>query len=63
MSDMNKYSPIVSEFESEEQERSYVEWLEAKVTAARADPRPRIPHDHVMAEMRQIIAENAAKKC
>lgn len=63
MSDMNKYSPLVSEFASEEQEKSYVEWLKAKVAAARADTRPRIPHDRVMAEMRQIIAENAAKKC
>jgi len=42
---MNGYSPIVSEFESEEQEQSWLRWLEAKVASSRADPRPSIPHD------------------
>lgn len=37
---MNEYSPIVSEFENEEQEQSYLRWLAAKVAASRADPRP-----------------------
>ena len=60
---MNEYSPIVSEFESAEQEASYLAWLQAKVAAARADKRPKIAHDVVMAEMRAIIAEKSAKKC
>jgi hypothetical protein len=48
-------SPLVSEFETEEQEASYTAWLQAKVKASLEDPRPSIPHDHVMAEMRELI--------
>ncbi len=59
---MNEYSPIVSEFGSEEEEQAYLVWLKAKVEASRADPRPSVPHDQVMAEMRQIIADAAARK-
>ena len=58
---MNEYSPIVSEFGSAEEEESYLRWLEAKVAKARADPRPSIPHDIVMAELREIIASKAGK--
>ena len=43
-------SPLVSEFETLEQEASYTAWLQAKVAASLADPRPAIPHDAVMAE-------------
>lgn len=57
---MNEYSPIVSEFGSEEEEQAYLRWLEAKVAKSLADPRPPVPHDEVMAEMRQII-ETARK--
>lgn len=60
---MNEYSPIVSEFESAEAEASYLAWLQAQVDAARADKRPRISHDLVMAEMRAIIAEKSGTKC
>lgn len=60
---MNEYSPIVSEFESAEAEASYLRWLQAKVDAARADTRPKIPHDEVMAEMRQIIASKQPRRC
>jgi len=58
---MNEYSPIVSEFDSEEQELSYLRWLEAKVAKSLADPRPSIPHDQVMAEMRAIIDSKRGK--
>ena len=54
---MNEYSPIVSEFGSEEEEQAYLLWLAAKVAKSLADPRPPVPHDEVMAEMRQIIEE------
>ncbi|MGG5962620.1 antitoxin [Salmonella enterica] len=58
-------SPIVSEFETVEQEASYNEWLRDKVAASLADPRPAIPHDEVMAEIdaliEQIVAENGAR--
>jgi len=50
-----QFSPIVSEFESEEQEASYTAWLKAKVKASLEDPRPSIPHDEVMTEMRELI--------
>ncbi|KAE9650220.1 antitoxin [Pseudomonas sp. PB105] len=48
-------SPIVSEFETEEQAASYERWFRAKVQASIDDPRPSIPHDQVMAEMRALI--------
>jgi hypothetical protein len=48
-------SPLVSEFETIEQEASYTAWLQAKVAASLADPRPAIPHDEVMAEMDALI--------
>lgn len=50
-------SPIVSEFETEEQAASYDRWFRAQVQASLDDPRPSIPHDQVMAEMDAIIAE------
>ena len=54
-------SPLVSEFETTEQEASYTAWLQAKVAASLADPRPAIPHDEVMAEMDALIDRIAAK--
>jgi hypothetical protein len=58
---MNEYSPLVSEFESAEQEASYLAWLEAKVAKALTDPRPSVPHDQVMAEIDRILAEKSNK--
>jgi len=49
-------SPIVSEFETVEQETEYTAWLQAKVAASLADGKPTIPHDEVMSEMEAIIA-------
>ncbi|SHI18589.1 type II toxin-antitoxin system RelB family antitoxin [Pollutimonas bauzanensis] len=54
-------SPIVSEFETEEQAASYDRWFCGRVRASLADPRPSIPHDQVMARMDAII-ENAEKR-
>lgn len=48
-------SPIVSEFETVEQEAAYTVWLQAKVAASLVDLHPPIPHDEVMAEMESII--------
>ena len=48
-------SPLVSEFETIEQEASYTAWLQAKVAASLDDSRPAIPHDAVMAEMDALI--------
>ena len=52
---MTKLSPIVSEFETTEDAEAYDVWFRAKVAKALADPRPLIPHDEVMAEMKAII--------
>jgi len=48
-------SPIESEFASTEEAEVYDVWFRAKVQEALDDPRPPIPHDQVMAEMRDII--------
>jgi hypothetical protein len=50
-----KLSPIVSEFETQEQADSYDRWLRAKVEAAINSTKPRIPHDQVMAEIRSRL--------
>ena len=50
-------SPMVSEFETIEQENSYNEWLRAKVAASLADPRLATPHD----EVERRTAERFAK--
>ena len=47
--------PIVSEFETQEQADSYQHWFRERVEASLADPRPGIPHDDVMAEMRALL--------
>ena len=48
-------SPIVSEFDTHEQEASYTAWLKAKVEASLGDPRPNLPHDQVMAKARALL--------
>jgi hypothetical protein len=58
---MNKYSPLVSEFGSAEEEAAYLEWLKKTVAESLADPSPPVPHDQVMAELREII-EMAKKR-
>jgi hypothetical protein len=54
---MAKLSPIVSEFETTEEAEAYEAWLCAKVQASLDDDGPDIPHDQVMAEIDEIIAE------
>lgn len=55
-------SPIVSEFETQEQADSYDRWFRAQVQASLDDPRPSIPHDQVMAEMEAIIQQAEARR-
>lgn len=50
-------SPIVSEFETDEQAASYDRWFRAKVQASIDDPRPSIPHDEAMAEVERMLEE------
>jgi hypothetical protein len=60
---MNKLSPIVSEFETQEEAEAYDRWFRARVEASLADTRPPVPHDQVMAEISRIIAEKSGRKC
>ncbi|EJL99334.1 antitoxin [Pseudomonas sp. NPDC086112] len=55
-------SPIVSEFETEEQAASYDRWFRAKVQASLDDPRPNVPHDQVMADMRSLLEAKRNKR-
>lgn len=48
---MTKLSPIVSEFETEEEAAAYDAWFRAKVEASLADTRPLIPHEEVVARL------------
>jgi len=48
--------PLVSEFETAEEEASHTAWLRAKIAESIADPRPRIPHDEVMRHLDERLA-------
>ena len=50
-------SPIVSEFETEEQEASYDQWFRAKVEEALRSEKPRQPHDAAMAKIQAMLEE------
>lgn len=52
---MATLSPIESEFATTEEAEAYDVWFRRKVETSLADPRPAIPHDQVMAEMRALI--------
>ena len=62
---MNKYSPLISEFGSAEEEAAYEEWLKKKVAEALADPRPPVPHDEAMARIDEALerAKARSKQC
>jgi hypothetical protein len=55
---MGKLDPIVSEFETEEDEAAYDAWFRAQVEAALASTAPRVPHEQVMARARATIERN-----
>ena len=50
-------SPIVSEFETEEQEASYDQWFRAKVEEALRSEKPRLSHDAAMAKVQALLDE------
>ena len=50
-------SPIVSEFETEEQETSYNLWFKAKVEKALHSEKHRLPHDAAMAKVQAMLEE------
>ena len=55
-------SPIVSEFESEEQAASYDAWFRKKIQDSLDDDRPNVPHDQVMSEMKSRLAAKRDKR-
>ena len=59
---MTKLPPIESEFATTEEAEAYDAWFRAQVEASLADPRPGIPHDQVMAELRVLIEAKKAKQ-
>ena len=52
---MPMLSPIESEFASTEEAEAHDRWFRAKVEAALADSRPKVPHDEAMARARALI--------
>ena len=50
-------SPIVSEFETEEQESSYNHWFHTKVEEALRSNKTRLPHDAAMAKVQTMLEE------
>jgi len=54
--------PFEVEVETEEQDSEYTAWFRAKVQEAIDDPGPYIPHDAVMARIREIIAKAEQKQ-
>ena len=50
-------SPIVSEFETEEQETHYDQWFRAKVEESLRSEKPRLPHDAAMAKVQAMLEE------
>lgn len=55
-------SPMESEFATEEEAESYDRWFRARVQASLDDPRPNIPHDEVIAEMRRLVEDRRHEK-
>ncbi|MBP8286701.1 MAG: stability determinant [Rhodoferax sp.] len=50
-------SPLVSEFETEEQATSYDQWFRAKVREAMNSTKPRLPHDAAMAKVQAMLEQ------
>lgn len=48
-------SPLISEFDTSEQEERYLAWLNTKIEESLQDPRPNLPHDQVMSKMRALL--------
>ena len=55
-------SPIESEFATEEEAEAYDRWFRARVQDSLDDPRPNIPHDEVIAEMRRLVEDRRHEK-
>jgi len=58
---MTALTPIESEFATTEEAAAFDAWFRAKVEKAMASKESGIPHDQVMAEMREIIDHHRQK--
>ena len=57
-----KFDPMLSVFDSAEEEADYTVWLRVKLQASLDDPRPSIPHEQVMVDMRERLEQRKANK-
>ena len=57
-----RLSPIVSQFDTEEQEASYYPWFRAKVEEAMRSEKPRLPNDAAMVKVQAILEERQKKR-
>lgn len=55
---MAKLSPMEPDFETPEDAAAYDQWFRAKVQAALDSTKPDVPHEEVMASIREIIDRN-----
>lgn len=62
MTAQTTFDPMLSIFDSAEEEADYTAWLRAKLQASLDDPRPSIPHEQVMADMRERLEQRKANK-
>ncbi|MCP2230493.1 MULTISPECIES: type II toxin-antitoxin system RelB family antitoxin [Erwinia] len=58
----HKLSPIVSEFETQEQAESYDRWFRDKVETAINSKAPHSPHDEVIAGAKKMIKQVKARR-
>ena len=59
---LHRPDSVLSLLDSAGEEAVYAAWLRAKLQASIDDPRPSIPHEQVMAGMREHIARIKARK-
>lgn len=62
MTAQTTFDPMLSIFDSAEEEAEHTAWLRAKLQASIDDPSPRVPHAQVMAEARAIVRKIEAQK-
>lgn len=55
-------SPIVSEFETDEQAASYDRWFRAKVLEAMNSTKPRLAHDEAMSMVQASLEERRKRR-
>ena len=54
--------PIVSHFDTEEEEASHDQWFRAKVEEAMRSGKPRLPHDAAMIKVQALLDERRKER-